>query len=536
MQGKAFAWVFAIMLVLSMLLSPVIMSSSVAHAQSTSYNTYKTYAFLPTDAGLMWVSSSTIPSYATGYYYVLAAGKQLYIYNVTGTYPNLQLSSTYVLNYTINGPGGYTQVPLVVGPYNSTSLEIIVFDGYGVSSYSQNFLTLTVNFGSGASSYPSYLYVYLLDLRTLKISNVYGVTYSVTSNNKLNIATYSSLSGNVYWNMSALSPAPYYAVATVSHTGFSYDIAGTGILMSSPNGIGYGNKFPATVNWIAALYDYATNQYVALVEGGGQMYIDAFSGTNLVSSTTVCVPPTIDTLAYTWYAHAFYGLTYKGYTVEMFTPAGGTIFANGSGTWSAYQQFTFSNPLTVAPLSGAYLSSSGSTFYYGPSGVNTAYQYMSVTQRGASFTTQTYTAPTQYNPALTWVILPAFITYQPTTQTLVVYGFVPPPQPPTLNNNNFSNSTITPTPPPSNTPPTSPGATSYYITSSVGIMIIAMLVFLPAIVMAIYIGKIGFIVGLALMIAILTAVGYLPLWVSVLAGLALLVMIWRPFGSSNEGD
>jgi hypothetical protein len=560
MHGKAFAWAFAIMIVLSMLLSPVVMSSSVARAQSLSYLTYSANGFLPTDAGLMWVSNSSIPSYDTGYYYVLLAGTQLYIYNVTGTYPDLQLSSNYVLNYTIYPPDGYTQVPLLVGPYNSTSLEIIVFDGYGVASYTQTFSTLTVNFSSGSSFYSSYLRVYTLDLKTLAISNIYSVTYSVTSDNQLNIATYSSLSGSVFWNMSALSSALYYAVATVSFGSpatYGSSIANPGILISSPDGTNYygdpysGNEFPATVNWISALYDPVAGYYVALVEGEGYMYIDAFSGNTLVSTNSVKVTSVVDTLTYTWYAHAFYGLTSKGYSVYMFNKYGGFIFANGSGTWKAYQQFSFSNPSTVAPLSNTYATPNGFVYYYGPSGSNTAYQYMSLTQNGASFAVGTYTAPTQYNPALTWIIFPAFITYQPTTQTLTAYGSVPFPQPAISGSgSSSSNSTTTSSsnsttttppgtipPPPSNTMPTSPSATTYYISSSVGIMIIVMLIFLPAIVMAIYVGKIGFIVGLALMIAILTAVGYLPLWVSVLAGLALLVMIWRPFGGSgNEGE
>ncbi len=535
MRGKAFAWAFAIMIVLSMLLSPVMLSSNVARAQSVTYQTYNTLAFLPTDAGLMWISSSNIGSYDTGYYYVLAVGTQLYIYNTTGTYPNLQLSSSYALNYTINPPSGSQEAILLVGPYNSTTLEIFTLATAGGLSFSQTFSTVTVTNTNPNAAFPNtYVYVYLLNLQTLSIAQVYSQYYSATSSGgtySIYISTYSSMGGYVYWNMSALSPAPYYAVATVAVASY-YTIQPSGIILSSPNGIGFGNFYSSGINWVSALYDPDSNYYVTLLEYGGQLNIQAFSGTSSISTTSVSVQSAVDTLAYTWYAHAFYATTYKGYSLYVYNEYGEFTLANGSGTWTAYQVFSFSNPSTVAPLSNAYVSSSGETFYYGPSGVNTAYLYMSVTQNGNSFTTSTYSAPTQYNPSLTWVILPAFITYQPVSQTLAVYGFVPPPQPPTLNNNNFNSTT---TPPPNSTP-TSPGATSYYINSSIGIMIIAIMAFLPAIIMAIYIGKTGFIVGLTLMIAILTAVGYLPLWVSVLAGLALLVMIWRPFGSGNEGD
>jgi hypothetical protein len=558
---KAFAWVFAIVLVVSMLITPAMSAANVARA-ANNYYSYSVGAFLPSASLLFWTGQGTIAGYNPGYYYAVGVGNTLYIYNTTGTYPNLQITSV-LKSYTISFNNNVGAI-LAVVPYNSTSLEIISANSLGTggalffnsgsvkqTSFSEIKVTGTYQ-STSSGSYSTSLNViqvavYNLATNTYQslpngVSVSYTVSYGTFTVNEY-FTTWTPFVSLGGWNMTLTYTAPTAAIGF--YTGSSSGIA----VITQTNVYSGGGLSSSTLNWVIAGYSGTPQGIFAVEEGAGSVYTVFWStsGSGVVSTKSWTVPSVIDTSGIPFNMQLWSSNSKLQWGVNVFGTQGWYYAYNSTGSVGTKQYLNFGSNVPLYPVN-VYVYGPLFTFYWAPNTATaqTIYSVQYLNTNGTLYPVQSTTTPIAFTPGYAWFNPPGLFILNPNTNTLYMFGVYSAPPPPTVgqltSSGSFPNTTqsVIPPSPPTNVTTTSPTATTYFISSSVGIMILTMLIFLPAIVLAIYLGKTGFLAGLTLMTVLLTAVGFLPVWVDVMLGLVLILLIWRPIGSgsggSEEGD
>jgi hypothetical protein len=168
------------------------------------------------------------------------------------------------------------------------------------------------------------------------------------------------------------------------------------------------------------------------------------------------------------------------------------------------------------------------TYWFEPTSANMVIANYSYSQK--SIQLNAFTLPTPATDQ-TYIYGYAYATLTPAIHTITIYFTTTIPTSPT--------GTVPTTPTVGNNPDAgSPQFSNAWIGIITGsLMLPLLLLFVPAMIMGLYLGGVGFISGLAVGATIMGLAGLLPFWAILMIGLAIFILLWKGnIGMRNEAE